>query len=199
MSLMVAILSTLGTLVAAVAAWGAWRAAHHSGRAATTLTKVEQGRWHAELTPTFKVSCRVTGGDRAQLRAELVGPPGLGHLDQVTVTIRDDIRDRQPVTAGRPTAEDIAQQVWGPYRFVPTVDGADSTGRGVAPVPLLLGDWRPFSLERTRPPHWSDDTWWQKYADQLVRLTFTCYREGYETWTVPMEVEVDPETTTSSP
>jgi len=42
------------------------------------------------------------------------------------------------------------------------VDGANDTGRPVAPVELLLGEWRPFQLERTRPPHWSSSWWWEQ-------------------------------------
>jgi hypothetical protein len=58
---------------------------------------------------------------------------------------------------------------------------------------LLLGDWRPFALERTLPPRWSADAgrWWQQYADQPVRLTLSCYRQDHEPWTVPVEVRVE--------
>ncbi len=122
-----------------------------------------------------------------------MGPPGLDRLDRLIVSIRDDIHGRAPVTAAEPTAEQIAEQVWGPYRFVRSVDGADTTGRSVAPVSLLLGDWRPFALEHTPPPPWSSDSggWRQQYADQPVRLTLTCYRQDHEPWTVPVEVHVE--------
>jgi hypothetical protein len=100
---------------------------------------------------------------------------------------------RGPVTAGGPTAEQIDRQVWGPYRFVPGVDGADETGRSLEPFTLLLGDWRPFALERTPPPPWSNDSgsWRQRYADQPVRLTLSCYRKDHEPWTVPVEIVVE--------
>jgi hypothetical protein len=153
----------------------------------------ERHRWHTDLTPTFDVTCTTTGGDRAELRVVLAGPAGLDRLDQVTMSIRDDIRGRAPVTAGEPTAEQITRQVWGPYRFVSGVDGADETGRRVAPVELLLGDWRPFALERTLPPPWSSDTdgWRRQYANQPLRLTLTCCRQGHQPWTVPREIRID--------
>jgi hypothetical protein len=111
----------------------------------------------------------------------------------VTVTIRDDIRGRAPVTAGGPTADQIARQVWGPYRFMPGVDGADETGRSVAPLKMLLGDSRPFTLERTPPPARANDSgsWRRHYADQPVRLTLGCYRQDHEPWTVPIEIAVE--------
>lgn len=193
MNLVIAILGLGGTLVAAMAAIGAWMAARLSGQAVAALPAIEQRRLHAELTPVFEVSCGDTGGDRAELRVEFLGPPGLDRLDQVTVTIRDDIRGCKPVIDGGPTAEEIAEQVWGPCRFVPGVDGADKTGRSAAPISFTLGDWRPYALERTRPPIWSnDDTGWRRqYADQPVRLTMTCQREENEPWVVPLEVTID--------
>lgn len=191
--LAVTILNTLATLVAAVAAVGAWRAARQSSRATNAMTATDRNRRHAELRPRFRVSCRATSEHRAQLRVELEGPSGLNRLDQVSVTIRDDIRGRAPAIAGGPTADDIARQVWGPYRFVPGVDGAGENGRTVAPVELLLGDWQPFALERTPPPYWysSADQWRQQYTGAPVRLTLHCSREGDEPWRIPDEVRVD--------
>jgi hypothetical protein len=179
--------------VAAIAAVGAWWAARSSSQASAAMTAIERRRWHAYLTPQFELTCRVTSGERATLRVALVGPAALDRLDQVTVHIRDDIPGRAPVTPGGPTAEEIARQIWGPYRFVPGVDGADQTGRSVAPFELLLGDWRPLTLERTPAPTWSSDAtgWRRQYNDQPVRLTLACVREGDEPWTVPQEVRVD--------
>lgn len=194
-NLAVAILGAVGTVMAAGAAVGSLLAARQANRAAATLAMIERHRWHADLTPQFEVTCTATSGDRATLRVAFVGPPGLDRLDQVTVSIRDDIRGRAPVIAGGPTAEQIARQVWGPYRFVRGVDGADENGRSVAAVELLLGDWRPFALEQTPPPPWwgggGVDGWRKQYADQPVRLTFTCHRQDDEPWTVPREVYVN--------
>jgi hypothetical protein len=81
----------------------------------------------------------------------------------------------------------------GPVPVCARVDGADQTGRSVAPFGLLLGDWRPLALERTPAPTWSSDAtgWRRQYNDQPVRLTLACVREGDEPWTVPQEVRVD--------
>lgn len=57
------------------------------------------GIWHRDLTPTVEVSCRTIRGDRAYLRVAFEGPPRLDRLDQVMVTIRDDIHGRAPATA----------------------------------------------------------------------------------------------------
>jgi hypothetical protein len=179
--------------VAAITAVGAWWAARSSSQASAAMTAIERRRWHADLTPQLEFTCRVTSGERATLRVALVGPAALDRLDQVTVHIRDDIPGRAPVTPGGPTAEEIARQIWGPYGFVPGVDGADQTGRSVAPFELLLGDWRPLTLERTPATTWSGDAtgWGRQYNDQPVRLTLACVREGDEPWTVPQEVRVD--------
>lgn len=192
MTLAEALLVAVGG-VAAVAAVGAWWAARSSSQASAAMTAIERRRWHADLTPQFELACQVTTGERAKLRVALVGPAALDRLDRVTVRIRDDIPGRAPVTSGGPTAEEIARQVWGPYRFVPGVDGADQTGRSVAPFGLLLGDWRPLALERTPSPTWSTDPagWRRQYDDHPVQLTLMCVREGDERWTVPLKVQVD--------
>jgi hypothetical protein len=84
---------------------------------------------------------------------------------------------------------------------VPGVDGADQTGRSVAPFELQLGDWRLLALERTPAPTWSADpaVWRRQYDDQPVRLTLACVREGDEPWTVSQEVRVDQAAPPSAP
>ena len=187
----IADLGVIAAVIAAGAAVGSWWAARQSHRAADALAGIEWRRWHADLTPQFEVTLsRTSGGDRADLRLTFVGPAGLDRLDEMTVTIHNDIPDRRPVGAGGPTAEQIAQQIWGPYRFVPDVDSADDTGRRVPSATLLLGDDRRLTLERTRPPPWSNGghEWWdQQYHDRPLRLTVDCWREGHEPWTIPLK------------
>ncbi len=187
-------ITTGAAVLSAVAACGAWAAASAANRTSTSLAAIERDRWHADLTPEFDIACRAVSSTRAELRVELVGPVGLDRLEEVRVSIRDDIQGRARVVAGGPSAEEIAAQVWGPYRFVPGVDGADPTGRTVKPVELSLGDWPPFSLERTPPPPWSggDSGWWhQEYAGKPVRLTLRCYHADHQPWIVPREVDIE--------
>lgn len=188
-----AILLVLVGTVSAVAAVGAWRAARQSSVATETLAGIERDRWHTELTPRFDVrATRVPGGDRATLTVTLTGPPGLDSLDELTVTIRDDDRDHHPKVLVAATAEQIDQQVWGPYRFASGVDEADPNGRSVAPVLMLMGNGRLFALERTRAPSWTNDVFWLgTYGHAPIRLTLTCRRAPHRPWTVPIEVSVD--------
>lgn len=183
-------LSAVAAVVAAVVAVLAWRAARASATAATDLTQLEQGRWHNELTPIFKVTAAAQPGGRARLVVALDGPPALDRLDQLTVTIRDDTTDHSSIGAGGPTDEQVAAQIWGPYRFTPGVDGADPTGREVAPIPLLLGDDRPFQLELSTPPMWWTAglaAWRLGYAAAPIRLSIRCRRNDHE-WNVPLEI-----------
>jgi hypothetical protein len=195
--LAISIINVVAAVLVALATAGAWLAARHAAGAAASLTTIERHRWHAELTPQFDITCRATSDVLAELRVAFVGPAGLNRLDEVIVSIRDDIRGRAPVTPGGPTAEQIAGQIWGPYKFRPGVDGADPHGRSTAPVQMLLGDWRPYALEWTLPPMWmtsgnAGEQWWQQYIATPVRLTVTCVRDGREPWTVPREVTVVP-------
>jgi len=64
-----------------------------SNAAATTLAEIESQRRKSELCPHFRVICEPwTPGnvDTLRLRIMLLGPPGLEHVDQLTVRIRDD-------------------------------------------------------------------------------------------------------------
>lgn len=186
------VLGLLATAIAAVGAIGSWWSARHSSAAATAVARIEQDRRHVELTPQLEVDCRVTYGDRARLWLAFTGPPGTDHLDAVTIAIRDDRHDREPIVAGGPTAEEIAQVVWGPYRFVPHTHGSDRSGRAIAPFALNRGDWTQRELERTTAPHWADhDFWSHQYDGKPVRLKITCRQKGDRPWVIPIEIEVE--------
>jgi hypothetical protein len=189
----IAILGLIATVVAAFAAVAAWLTARTSNRTARSLADLERQRRQAELIPQFVFGLKRTPDGGIAISPKLVGPPALDKLDRLTVTVRDDTLDHSNNLAGGPTPEQIAAQVWGPYRFIGGADGAPANGRSVAPIPLLLGDDRVFNLEKTRPPSWSADTgqWWTGlYGEAPVRLTLLCERDGYEPWTVPAEVEI---------
>jgi hypothetical protein len=167
-------------------------AAERSAQAAEDLTAIERRRRHEELAPRLSVVafCRGHGSDRVRVTVRLDGPVGLDRLDQVVVRVCDD-KDRNPVTAGGPTQEQIATTVWGPYRFVPGVDGADQLGRSVPGFPLARGESRSLEMEPTPQPSWvSAPEWWRhEYADQPIRLEITCIQEGELPWRSPVEVE----------
>jgi len=75
------------------------------------------------------------------------------------------------------------------------VDGADRTGRTVAPIQLLLGDDRPFQLEPSTPPPWwtaGPKAWRAKYAAAPIRLAIRCCccrrNDNDHEWNVPLEI-----------
>lgn len=90
-----------------------------------------------------------------------------------------------------PPARQIAATIWGPYRFVPSVDGVDRLGRAVPAFPLARGESRPLVMEPTLSPPWvSTPDWWrQEYADQPIRLEVTCVRDGQPAWRHPVEID----------
>lgn len=198
----IAIVALLVGVVSAVAAIGSWtstRRGNNQGaktlELTASLTGIEQERRREELTPQFEITCKQTAEDRAMLHITLTGPDGLAHLDEVTVTIRNDTHTRgeSQIAGGQSTAE-IRQVVWGPYRLVPGVDEADANGRTVVVAgKLFRGDWFPLALERTMPPSWWSDgaRWRQEWSGKPVRLLLTC-RQGDTRWDVPMEVGVKP-------
>ena len=192
---------------AAVAAWAAYQSrasAQQANRAATTLARIEEDRRHAELCPRFRVLAGPIGQadyhGTFRLRVVLVGPPALGQLDRLTVTIRDDFHTRGEgfLTAGGPTREQIKRQIWGSYRFTPHTGPdearADATGRetvyeGAIPV----GEALVYQLEPNPPPSWStgtsQDAWRQQQGTDL-RLAFLAERDGIGSWRLAGELDV---------
>lgn len=179
-----------------VATAGAWMAARRSANTAETLARIDQDRWHAELVPQFQVSVERAEGDRATLSVRLIGPVHLGRLDEIQIEVaQSDDMARVATLPGEPTQEQLDGQVWGPLRFAHGADGADPNGKTVAPFNLEVGKGKPFSVERTRPPHWQqgDDRaarWREQWLNAPMRLVLTCRRDEMKPWVVPCEVEV---------
>ena len=200
MDLTIAILGVVATLIAAGAAVGSWRAALASNKTGSRLAEIEHSRRHTELTPQFAITITQAAGndDNAIIHFELIGPPGLGSLDEIRASIRDDTPDRligQPL-AGGPTKEQIAEQVWGPYTFSPRVNGAPQSGRSVEPFSLRMGDRTRRQLSRSAPPLWAGSSrheWWgHEVKGQPVRLALECQKEGWELWTVVYVIDIAP-------
>ncbi|MCC8246969.1 hypothetical protein [Saccharothrix luteola] len=170
------------------------RAADSAAEVARIASDLEHRQLRPELRCTFTVQHGGPGrpGSTARLVVVLDGPPD---LDGVAVAIRDDRPDRAPVTAGAPTAADIAATAWGPWRFRPGVDGATRDGRVVPARPLRHREPLAFTLETTPVPHWmTPRDWADAHADAPLRLTFTCTRDGYRPW--ELHEDVDPRHTT---
>jgi hypothetical protein len=137
-----------------------------------------------------KTVCRGPGSDRIRLEVKLEGPDGLDRLDKVGVSIRDD-RHRVPMIEGGQTQEQINETIWGPYRFVPGVDGADRLGRSVPPFPLARGESRSLGMQPSLAPSWVGvpGQWQLDYATEPIRLEITCAREGDPPWRIPKELD----------
>ncbi|MGW0315396.1 hypothetical protein [Streptomyces flavidovirens] len=151
----IAALALAVAIVAAVAAIGSWRAARNANGAAQTLSRIEQQRLHADLTPHFH--CTIIANEArstAMLRVHLEGPPGLlshGPIG-ITTSLRNDNPHRGdgPHLAGTPTPEEVRAHIWGPWKF--SAAGRDDTGRTVAPQQLAIGEWTRYGLTPTTPP-----------------------------------------------
>jgi hypothetical protein len=211
-ALVVAIVSALAAGAAAVyarrldetakeavaAARDSAKAAERSAIASETRAVLEGQRRHAELTPRFRVTVERLrpGWGVLQLTVFLAGPPDLGRVDSLTVRIRDDDPWRfmgDPVLLGRPR-EEMAAQIWGPYRFTAPPDWleGDATGRVGTADGMPVGEPLTFRwLQPTRPPEWSvlPVERWRELAGTVVRLQLECSRGG-ESWSLPCEVDV---------
>lgn len=194
MDLAFTILSTAGTIIAAIAALGSWKAANRADKAASSLTAIEQDRRHSELTPEFRFEFKDPGNGQPLLRVYLDGPASLSHLDRIDLTVRDDMPNRERFAVGSVlTEEDIKAQIWGPFRFVPIVDGASQDGRTMAPFDLPVGESRRFALEPTTAPRWdpNPDWWREQRKNDPLRLTVQCSKDGHEPWLLKFEVQLE--------
>jgi hypothetical protein len=117
---------TAGDAVAAVrdaaaAAKESAAASVRSASAAEATMALETGRRHEELAPRYRVEVTRAGERLAMMSVVRVGPPELGRLDGLTVTIRDTNpfptnwkESQMPEPA---TPEQLAEGIYGPYRF----------------------------------------------------------------------------------
>jgi hypothetical protein len=196
----------LGTVAAAgVAAWAARQSrssAQQANAAAGTLAEIERDRRHSELTPRFRVTVESrNGGSEPQrrLRVMLLGPPGLDHLDSLTIRIRDDHfrRGEGLLLPGGPTRDQIRAHIWGPYMFTPGTGPdearADRTGRVTEyNADLPVGEELPFQLEPTCPGSWMEGTTqedWQRQRGTVIRLAIDARHNEHGTWTIPCEID----------
>ena len=173
-------------------------------RASATLAAIEMDRRRAELTPKFRITAKPTnlGIEALRLRIALLGPPGLDHLDHLTVRIRDDDfrrGDGMPL-AGGPTREQIKAQIWGPYMFTPGTGPdearADPTGRVTDYTTRLpVGEELLFSLDPTIRPSWATATSpsdWRRECGTVIRLTLEARNDSYGdigAWVLPAEID----------
>ncbi len=198
-----AVSAGMGVVTASIALWIARvanEAAHQSNRAAEqanataeAVAKVERERWHHEMTPRFDVTITRLGpdSDQASLMLTFKGPPALERLDAVEVEIRDDGYTHVANLASGPTQEEIDETIWGPYRFKPSIDRASANGRKVPAVPVELGGWLKYTLEKSFAPTWSDTAYWRdRYGGAPVRLWVRCHRDGHQPWMLTFNVEV---------
>jgi hypothetical protein len=158
--------------------------------ASEKLQSIETKRLHDDLTPQFRILCEPPRGGNAEVKVELTGPAGLDRLDEVTVRIRDDMADRSPRPGSGLSAEQFNAVIWGPYRFAAGVRDTDERGRQHGPFNLPKQEPHLLRLEETIAPQWWIDPpqWRRKYEGAYIRLELECRREGYEPWTVPVEV-----------
>lgn len=191
--------SAITAVASTLAAIASWRAAQRSNRTAEAVARIERNRWQTEMEPTFDITIVRSQGDHATLDVQLTGPHALRQLDEIIIDIlASDDQLRDPLNPhGRPTAEDVANHTWGPYRFTPRTDGADEHGKRVAPFALQVGRGRPFAIELTRPPLWQegDDRnrrWREQWDGKPLKMRLTCTRAGHEPWIIPYDIERPP-------
>lgn len=190
---------------AGVAAWAARQSrisAERANAAAEALAEIERDRRHSELTPRIRVVVEPwsDGTETKRLRMMLLGPPGLDHLDAVTVRIRDDHfrRGEGALLPAGPTRKEIKDHIWGPYMFTPGTGPdearADRTGRVTAYEAVLpVGEELPFQLDPTRPGSWmtgmsQED--WQRQRGTIMRIAIDAMHSQHGTWTLPCEIDL---------
>jgi hypothetical protein len=179
----------------------------NAASSAAITAGLDADRRHSELTPRFRITVSPTnpGSDTLKLVIYLNGPAELGRLDELNVTIRNDHHWRGETTqlAGGPTQEQIAEHIWGRWRFIPSVGpgadsirgipGADDTGRTCPTRGMPVGEELQFALEPTQPPRWSEQTTeqWHAWMGNYLRLRLECRRDGHEPWLLTVEMTID--------
>ncbi|MFJ4869590.1 hypothetical protein [Streptomyces sp. NPDC088757] len=155
------------------------------------MARIEAERWAAEQTPKLVVSFEPLFR-RVRLYVFLEGPQHLKSVESLTVEVLNDDHDRSVNRPGGPTPEEINTQIWGPYQFIPGVNGADDIGRRVTVRSLNVGSSRSFEMKRTRPPYWqtSPNAEVKWYPHHPIRLRLIC-RHGDQEWVIVKSVSTE--------
>jgi hypothetical protein len=100
------------------------------------------------------------------------------------------------LTAGGPSAEEIAKHVWGPWEFntgasAQVADNQTTHGRSYS---RSTGqDWDRLSLVPSAPPYWASgmttQQWLLRHDGQPIRLMISC-RLGEYRWELPYDVPI---------
>ncbi|MFB7982476.1 hypothetical protein [Streptomyces vinaceus] len=175
----------------------AHRTAEAARATAEAVARIEEGRFHRELTPEMTVQIVVhdRGEPQRRLKIHWLGPAALQHLDSVNISIRDDWdRTTVPVLGDGRNVEERDRTIWGPLRFPPRIDNADELGRHLGSFPMELHDTREFQLEGSFRPSWyegaeGEERWQRQYSRSPLRLWITCTSGSYRPWTLSAEVD----------
>lgn len=206
-ALIVAIVSVIISMAGVGYTRSAARANRRSALADETTAALEFDRRHAELTPHLRLRCAPEnpGSEGYKLTVELLGPPELGELDGLIVTVRNDHpwRGQHSPLAGGPSPEEVAEFVWSPLKFrsgtgpgadpVRGVPGADSMGRSTPTSGMPIGESLPFFLDPTSPPPWATgqtSSDWRRERGTTLRLSLQCHKRGHQPWTVVGEIDI---------
>ncbi|WP_336319811.1 hypothetical protein [Streptomyces lavendofoliae] len=175
-------IAAAAALFSGAAAIAAYMTAKEANRTASSVAQIERDRWHTEMAPQVGLRFDDSRG-YPELRVKFNGPAALMQVDLI-LQIRDDKEHRGSQLAGGPTAGQVAQVIWGPYRFRPGVDGAGPLGRATAPALLLHRAETRFALEPTVPPSWyaSAQQWREDHDGETLRLWVQCRAEGHKPW-----------------
>ncbi|MFC1409937.1 hypothetical protein ACEZCY_24695 [Streptacidiphilus sp. N1-12] len=185
--------SAVSAAASALAAFAAYHAARKANSTAVAVANIERDRRHSELRPVLEIGTPQSATDPDILRFRFTGPDELESfgLLTVTVTIRDD-RDRSndSLLGGSPTREELAAQIWGPWRLRPRVDGADQQGRSAPGRTVRVGEELVSSIDKTLSPQWSRDQpgWDRQYSGAPIRLRVEITAEGFRPWVLLREV-----------
>ncbi|MEY2247249.1 hypothetical protein AB8A21_30640 [Streptomyces sp. BF23-18] len=194
-------IAAVSALLSAGAALAAWRASRQANEAATkanetaaAVARIEQERWHRELTPQLRIKLQAEPHERLYVRFD--GPAKLGEL-HVELRIQDDFDgSRPPHLVGTLTPEQVADVIWGPYRFRPGVDDADALGRAVPAFSLLPGGRTRLAVDPSPRPSWYEGTdgeqrWRDRYRTSPIRLWAVCTAPEHEPWKLAFAVPRD--------
>ncbi|WP_141753948.1 hypothetical protein [Streptomyces subrutilus] len=195
-------LSAVAAAGSVVTAAGAWKVAaqardtaDQAALTAAAAAQIERDRLHHEFTPKFDVHLvrQNPGSPVASLTITWDGPSTLERLTEVRVFVRDDgVHRTSSATGVPPSAEEIAQTVWGPYRLRPGVSGASSDGRTATHRDLELGGRLVLAMEPTLRPSWMRTDDWYQTGVALVRLRIEAVHPAYRPWQQVFSVGLEP-------
>jgi hypothetical protein len=193
--------AALATAFAATYGFKLWKSTDALAKQTETANKIAaEASWldvHERLRPTFTALAKDLGNGQASLEIEFVGPDALERLDEMSISLRDDIPHREEEDIPGTTIQQRKTWLWSLWKFKPSHHDPNGGRHSDSETNVRLRETYAYDLVVTNDPRPGADHQkeWERLFDQAetrIEITSVLHTEGDQPdhmWKTPVTVE----------